>query len=87
MLGSPGVGQLSAATILAETGTDLDSFRPLTRWRVGQACVQVIGTVRSIQKGPQTTNGNPYLYTPLVQGAWAATRIRRLCFFGPAFND
>src|SRR5207249_8715796 len=33
-----------------------------------------------IQKGPQTTHGNPYLCTALVQCAWAATRKRDSVF-------
>jgi transposase len=70
----PGVGRLSAAAILAETGTDLSPFpspEQLSSW--AGLCP---GNRESagIQKGRQTTHGNPYLRTALVQCAWAATR-------------
>jgi transposase len=70
----PGVGRLSAAAILAEIGTDLSPFpgpEQLASW--AGLCP---GNRESagIQKGRQTTHGNPYLRTALVQCAWAATR-------------
>jgi transposase len=70
----PGVGPLSAATILAETGPDLEAFptaEQLTSW--AGLCPGNRETA-GIRKGSQTTHGNPYLRTALVQCAWAATR-------------
>ncbi len=70
----PGVGQLSAAAILAETGTDMGPFP--TAEQIASWAGLCPGNRESagIQKGPQTTHGNPYLRTALVQCAWAATR-------------
>jgi len=70
----PGIGRLSAAAILAEIGTDLEPF-PSAEQLVSWAGL-CPGNRESagIQKGRQTTHGNPYLRTSLVQCAWAATR-------------
>ena len=70
----PGIGRLSAAAILAEIGTDLEPF-PSAEQLVSWAGL-CPGNRESagIQKGRQTTHGNPYLRTTLVQCAWAATR-------------
>ncbi len=70
----PGVGELSAAAILAETGTDVASFptaEPMVSW--AGLCP---GNRESagIRKGSQTTHGNKYLRTALVQCAWSASR-------------
>lgn len=70
----PGVGQLSAATILAETGPDLDSFPTVEQIASWAGVCPDNRESAGIQKGPQTTRGNPYLRTALVQCAWAATR-------------
>lgn len=82
----PGVGQLSAATILAETGPDLDPFRPLNRWRVGRACVQVIGKVQAFRK-----DRKPPTATLICVRLWCSVHGRQhvsaILFFGPAFND
>ena len=70
----PGVGQLAAASILAEIGTDLSPFP--TAEQIASWAGLCPGNRESagIQKGAQTTHGNPYLRTALVQCAWAATR-------------
>jgi transposase len=47
----PGIGQLSAATILAETGQIWLRFRLPNRWQVGQAYAQAIGKARGFKKG------------------------------------
>jgi transposase len=70
----PGVGQLSAATILAETGPDLDSFPTAEQMASWAGLCPGNRESAGIQKGSQTTHGNPYLRTALVQCAWAATR-------------
>jgi transposase len=76
----PGVGELSAATILAETGTDLEPF-PTSEQMASWAGV-CPGNRESagIQKGSQTTHGNSYLRTALVQCAWASTRKKDSVF-------
>ena len=70
----PGVGQLAAASILAETGTDLTPFP--TAGQMASWAGLCPGNRESvgIRKGSQTTHGNSYLRTALVQCAWAATR-------------
>jgi transposase len=70
----PGVGQLSAATILAEIGPDLDAFPTAEQMASWAGLCPGNRESAGIQKGPQTTHGNPYLRTALVQCAWAATR-------------
>jgi transposase len=76
----PGLGELSAATIVAETGTDLEPF-PTSEQMASWAGV-CPGNRESagIQKGSQTTHGNPYLRTALVQCAWAAARKKDSIF-------
>jgi transposase len=70
----PGVGQLSAATILAETGPDLDAFPTAEQMASWAGLCPGNRESAGVQKGSQTTHGNPYLRTALVQCAWAATR-------------
>jgi transposase len=70
----PGVGQLSAATILAETGTDLAAFPTAEQMASWAGLCPGNRESAGIQKGRQTTHGNPYLRMTLVQCAWAAAR-------------
>jgi len=70
----PGIGQLSAATILAETGPDLAAFP--TAEKIASWAGLCPGNKESagVQKGRNTTHGNPYLRMTLVQCAWSAAR-------------
>jgi len=70
----PGVGQLAAASILAETGPDLASFPSADQFASWAGLCPGNRESAGIQKGSQTTKGNSYLRTALVQCAWAATR-------------
>ena len=70
----PGVGRLSAAAILAEIGTDLEPFPSAEQLASWAGLCPGNRESAGIQKGRQTTHGNPYLRTTLVQCAWAATR-------------
>jgi transposase len=70
----PGVGRLSAATILAETGIDLSPFPSPEQLASWAGLCPGNRESAGIQKGRQTTHGNPYLRTALVQCAWAAIR-------------
>jgi transposase len=70
----PGVGQLAAASILAETGTDLSPFPTAHQMASWAGLCPGNRESAGIQKGGQTTHGNSYLRTALVQCAWAATR-------------
>jgi transposase len=76
----PGIGQLAAASILAETGTDLSTFP--TADKIASWAGLCPGNRESAgkRKGSQTTKGNPYLRSTLVQSAWAATRKRGSIF-------
>jgi transposase len=70
----PGVGQLAAASIMAETGTDLSPFPTAEQMASWAGLCPGNRESAGIQKGTQTTHGNRYLRTALVQCAWAATR-------------
>ena len=70
----PGIGQLSAATILAETGPDLAAFPTVEKMASWTGLCPGNKESAGVQKGRDTTNGNPYLRMTLVQCAWAAAR-------------
>jgi transposase len=70
----PGVGQLSAAAILAEVETDLIAFPTPQQMASWAGLCPGNRESAGIQRGRHTTHGNPYLRTTLVQCAWAATR-------------
>jgi transposase len=76
----PGIGELAAATILAEIGTDLSPFP--TAENIASWAGLCPGNRESAgtKKGSQTTKGNAYLRSTLVQSAWAATRKRGSIF-------
>jgi transposase len=76
----PGVGQLSAATILAETGSDLEPFPTAEQMASWAGVCPGNRESAGIQKGSQTTHGNPYLRTALVQCAWASVRKKDSVF-------
>jgi transposase len=76
----PGVGELSAATILAETGTDLEPFPTAEQMASWAGVCPGNRESAGIQKGSQTTHGNPYLRTALVQCAWASVRKKDSVF-------
>jgi transposase len=70
----PGVGQLSAAAILVETGTDLAAFSTLEQdVQLGRAVPRQSGKRGHSARPPHDT-WQPYLRTALVQCAWAASR-------------
>jgi transposase len=76
----PGIGQLAAASILAETGTDLSPFPSAEKMASWAGLCPGNRESAGIRKGSQTTKGNPYLRSALVQSAWAATRKRGSIF-------
>jgi len=76
----PGIGQLAAASILAETGTDLSTFPTADKIASWAGLCPGNRESAGIRKGSQTTKGNPYLRSTLVQSAWAATRKRGSTF-------
>ncbi len=70
----PGGSELSAAAILAETGTDVASFPTAERMASWAGLCQGNRESAGIRKGSQTTHGNKYLRTAPVQCAWSASR-------------
>ena len=82
----PGVGQLAAASILAETGTDLTTFPTAEKMASWAGLCPGNRESAGKKKGSQTTQGNCYLRTTLVQCAWAATR-KRGCIFQTRFRE
>jgi len=70
----PGIGELSAAAILAETGTDVASFPTAEQMASWAGVCPGNRESAGIQKGSHTTHGNVYLRTALVQCAWSASR-------------
>jgi transposase len=80
----PGVQDRSAATILAETGGDMEQFpsaRDLSSW--AGVCP---GNNRSAgkNKSSHTTGGNPWLRGALTECAWAAA-AKKDCFLKEKF--
>jgi transposase len=80
----PGVQDRSAATILAETGGDMEQFptgKELSSW--AGVCP---GNNRSAgkNKSSRTTGGNPWLRTVLTECAWAAA-AKKDCFLKGKF--
>jgi transposase len=81
----PGIQQTSAATILAETGSDMSAFeneKKFSSW--AGVCP---GNNRSAGKNrsSKTTGGNPWLRGALTECAWAAAS-RKDCFLKEKFR-
>jgi transposase len=80
----PGIQDRSAATILAETGADMEQFpsaKDLSSW--AGVCP---GNNRSAgkNKSSRTTGGNPWLRAALTECAWAAA-AKKNCFLKEKF--
>jgi transposase len=76
----PGIGELAAASILAETGTDVSPFPTAEQMASWAGLCPGNRESAGKRKGSQTTKGNPYLRCTLVQSAWAAARKRGSIF-------
>jgi transposase len=76
----PGIGQLSAATILAEIGPDLAAVPTVEKMASWAGLCPGNKESAGVQKGRDTTHGNPYLRMTLVQCAWAAARTHESIF-------
>jgi transposase len=70
----PGIGELAAASILAETGTDMAPFPTAEQMASWAGLCPGNRESAGIQKGRHTTHGNAYLRAALVQSAWCAIR-------------
>jgi len=78
----PGMQALSAATILAETGADMQQFgdeRNISSW--GGVCP---GNNRSAGKSSHTNKGNPWLRSALTECAQGASK-KKDCFLKDKF--
>jgi transposase len=76
----PGIGELSAAAILAETGTDVASFPTAEQMASWAGLCPGNRESAGIQKGGHTTHGEAYLRTALVRCAWSAARTQGSVF-------
>ncbi len=81
-----GIGQMAAASILAETGVDLTTFPTAEKMASWAGLCPGNRESAEIKKGSQTTQGNTYLHTTLVQCAWSATR-KTGCIFQTRFRE
>jgi transposase len=82
----PGVGRLTAWTLIAEIGVDMSRFP--TAGQLASWCGLCPGNAESAGKrhSGRTGKGNPYIRTALLEAAWAAARInRRRTFFTTLF--
>lgn len=80
----PGIEQTSAATILAETGSDMSQFpseKHFSSW-AGVCPGNNVSAGKS--KSSQTTGGNPWLRSALTECAWAAAS-KKGCFIKEKF--
>ena len=78
----PGISQISAMTIVAETGGDMSAFESSDKI-VGWTGLRPRNDESAGKyKNTATTKGNKYLRTILVQVAWAASRTK-----GSFFKD
>jgi transposase len=80
----PGIQDRSAATILAETGADMEQF-PSSK-HLGSWAGVCPGNNRSAgkNKSSHTTGGNPWLRSALTECAWAAA-AKKNCFIKEKF--
>lgn len=80
----PGIEQTSAATILAETGSDMSQFpseKHFSSW-AGVCPGNNVSAGKS--KSSHTTGGNPWLRSALTECAWAAAS-KKGCFIKEKF--
>jgi transposase len=81
----PGLQQTSAATILAETGSDMNQFpseKHLSSW--AGVCPGNHQSGGKPNPGGPTTGGNPWLRSVLTECAWAAAN-KKGCFLKDKF--
>jgi transposase len=76
----PGIGQLAAAAIIAEAGADMTVFPTPEQMASWAGLCPGKRESAGVSKSGQTTHGNVYLRTTLVQCAWAAARKKDSLF-------
>ena len=80
----PGISEIAAMTIIAETGGDMSIFEnsgKITGWaglrpRNDESAGKYKSTATTILRLRSVTEGNKYLRSILVQCAWAASRMK-----------
>jgi len=80
----PGVEQTSAATILAETGSDMSQFGSEKQFSSWAGVCPGNNTSAGKSKSSHTTRGNPWLRGALTECAWAAAS-KKGCFLKEKF--
>lgn len=80
----PGLQQTSAATILAETGSDMSAFESEKKFSSWAGVCPGNNRSAGKNKSSKTTGGNPWLRSALTECAWAAAS-RKDCFLKEKF--
>lgn len=85
LIAIPGIGEQVAQSIMAEIGVDMQRFP--TAAHLASWCGLCPGNNESAGKrrSGQTTKGNPYVRTALVQAAWAASHTKN-SYLGAQFH-
>lgn len=80
----PGVQERGAATIQAETGSDMSQFPTVKHLSSWAGVCPANKESEGKKKGSQTTKGNPWLRSALTECAWAAA-AKKNCFIKEKF--
>ncbi len=76
----PGISEISAMIIIAETGADMKAFENSGKFTGWTGLRPRNDESAGKFKSTATTKGNKYLRAILVQVAWAASRTKNSCF-------
>lgn len=85
LLTIPGINQLAAMIVLAETGADMKAFENSGKFSGWTGLRPRNDESAGKYKSTATTKGNKYLRCVLVQIAWASTRVKG-SYFKEKFN-
>ncbi|MEI8006873.1 MAG: IS110 family transposase [Bacteroidota bacterium] len=85
LLSIPGVSDISAMIVLAETGSDMNAFENSGKFSGWTGLRPRNDESAGKYKSTATTKGNRYLKAVLVQIAWAASRVKE-SYFKEKFN-
>ena len=82
----PGISQITAMIVLAETGADMKAFENSSKFSGWTGLRPRNDESAGKYKSTATTKGNKFLRTVLVQIAWAAS-LTKGCYFKEKFNQ